>query len=170
MCSLYHSQCDIPVFEVLIDMPHNTAVMDLLFTMAHWHCLAKLHMHHALLLTPRNYHMSTTHIFAEKASKQHMCCMQSKTQSLYLQSIKIQGSVQIWTMQVHLWLKIIVQKIIWMWPQGHLFQYQKTRTSRRQHKMLNINTYKFHSYGDYARTIWTYGTMDSYLTELVRDW
>ena len=36
-------------------------------------------------------------------------------------------------------------------------------------KMLNINTYKFHSYGDYARTIRTHGTMDSYLTEPVSD-
>ena len=36
-------------------------------------------------------------------------------------------------------------------------------------KTLNINTYKFHSYGDYARTIRTHGTMDSYLTEPVSD-
>ena len=34
-------------------------------------------------------------------------------------------------------------------------------------KTLNINTYKFHSYGDYTRTIWMHGTMDLYLTELV---
>ena len=35
-------------------------------------------------------------------------------------------------------------------------------------KTLNINTYKFHLYSDHARTIQVYGTMDSYLTELVR--
>ena len=34
-------------------------------------------------------------------------------------------------------------------------------------KTLNINTYKFHSYGDYTRTIQMHGTMDSYSTELV---
>ena len=37
----------------------------------------------------------------------------------------------------------------------------------RHRKTLNINTYKFHSYGDYARIIRTYGTTDSYLTEPV---
>ena len=35
------------------------------------------------------------------------------------------------------------------------------------HKKLNINTYKFHSYGDYANTIRIYGTTDSYSTEPV---
>ena len=43
----------------------------------------------------------------------------------------------------------------------------RARTSGRQPKMLNINTYKFHSYRDYARTIRMNGTMDSYLSELV---
>ena len=44
----------------------------------------------------------------------------------------------------------------------------QARNQGRQSKTLNINTYKFHSYGDYARTIWMYGTMDSYSTESVR--
>lgn len=34
----------------------------------------------------------------------------------------------------------------------------------RRRKTLNINTYKYHSYGDYARTIRRYGTTDSYST------
>lgn len=38
----------------------------------------------------------------------------------------------------------------------------------RRRKRLNINTYKFHSYGDYLNTIREYGTTDSYSTELVR--
>ena len=37
----------------------------------------------------------------------------------------------------------------------------------RQPKDLNLETYKFHSLGDYARMIATYGTCDSYSTELV---
>lgn len=43
----------------------------------------------------------------------------------------------------------------------------RTHRSGRRRKMLNINTYKFHSYGDYVRTIRTYGTTDSYSTESV---
>lgn len=43
----------------------------------------------------------------------------------------------------------------------------RTKSSGRRRKTLNINTYKFHSYGDYARTIRMHGTMDSYSTEPV---
>ena len=35
-------------------------------------------------------------------------------------------------------------------------------------KTLNLNTYKFHSLGDYTNTIRRYGTTNSYSTELVR--
>ena len=44
----------------------------------------------------------------------------------------------------------------------------RAKTPERRRKTLNIYTYKFHSYGDYARTIRIYGTMDSYSTEPVR--
>ena len=37
----------------------------------------------------------------------------------------------------------------------------------RRRKKFNVNTYKFHSYGDYANTIRIYGTTDSFSTELV---
>ena len=39
--------------------------------------------------------------------------------------------------------------------------------STRQRKILNINTYKYHSLGDYAATIRRIGTTDSYSTESV---
>jgi len=37
----------------------------------------------------------------------------------------------------------------------------------RRLKTLNLNTYKFHSLGDYSASIRKYGTSDSYTTELV---
>ena len=39
------SQCSFPVFEGLLPEPHNTIVLQLLFTLATWHALAKLAMH-----------------------------------------------------------------------------------------------------------------------------
>lgn len=39
-------QCSIPAFEGLLPEPHNTRVLELLYTMVHWHGLAKLRMHH----------------------------------------------------------------------------------------------------------------------------
>ena len=37
-------------FDGLLPKPHNSAVLDLLFVMAHWHRLAKLRMHHDITL------------------------------------------------------------------------------------------------------------------------
>ncbi|KAJ3849674.1 hypothetical protein EV368DRAFT_46839, partial [Lentinula lateritia] len=36
-----------------------------------------------------------------------------------------------------------------------------------QPNLFNINTYKFHALSDYPWTIWTFGTTDSYSTQLV---
>ncbi|KAJ3557882.1 hypothetical protein NP233_g11630 [Leucocoprinus birnbaumii] len=38
-------QCSMPVFEGLLPEPHNQIVLDLLFSLCHWHALAKLHLH-----------------------------------------------------------------------------------------------------------------------------
>jgi hypothetical protein len=38
-------QCSIPVFEDLLDEPHNKQLMKLLYRTAEWHALAKLRMH-----------------------------------------------------------------------------------------------------------------------------
>lgn len=50
MAYLAYIQCAIPVFDGLLPEPHNRSVMGLLFTLAHWHSLAKLRMHNDLTL------------------------------------------------------------------------------------------------------------------------
>lgn len=52
-------------------------------------------------------------------------------------------------------------------PASEIAPAATSRSPGKWGKTLNINTYKFHSYGDYARTIRTHGTMDSYSTEPV---
>jgi len=42
---IYLGQCAMPVFDGLLPGPHNQKVQQLLFTLAHWHGHAKLHMH-----------------------------------------------------------------------------------------------------------------------------
>lgn len=42
-----------------------------------------------------------------------------------------------------------------------------TATATRRPKTFNLQTYKFHSLGDYVKTIRRYGTCDSYSTEIV---
>src|ERR1700689_939499 len=48
--SLLCIQYAIPIFDGLLPEPHNKTVIELLFTMAHWHRLAKLWMHNDLTL------------------------------------------------------------------------------------------------------------------------
>jgi hypothetical protein len=43
-------KCAIPVFDGLLPDPHNTEVLRLLFTLAHWHALAKLRLHNDFTL------------------------------------------------------------------------------------------------------------------------
>lgn len=43
----------------------------------------------------------------------------------------------------------------------------KKRGARSSKKKLNLNTYKFHSLGDYVATIRLFGTTDSYSTQVV---
>jgi hypothetical protein len=47
-------QCSIPVFEGLLSEPHNSTVLQLLFHMAHWHGLTKLHMYSDITLAILN--------------------------------------------------------------------------------------------------------------------
>lgn len=43
----------------------------------------------------------------------------------------------------------------------------KIADSEPRRKLFNLNTYKFHALGDYPWTIRTFGTTDSYSTQLV---
>ena len=43
----------------------------------------------------------------------------------------------------------------------------KSPSSGRKKRRLNLNTYKFHSLGDYVRTIRLFGCTDSFSTQLV---
>lgn len=49
-------QCSIPVFEGLLDDPHDTILMNLLFLLATWHAYAKLRMHTDTTLTVTSWY------------------------------------------------------------------------------------------------------------------
>ena len=52
-------QCAIPVFDGLLPEPHNSRVLELLFSMAQWHGLAKLRLHTDLMLDILDMLMTT---------------------------------------------------------------------------------------------------------------
>jgi hypothetical protein len=52
-------------------------------------------------------------------------------------------------------------------PQVDILDTDPNPGKTRRRKTINIDTYKHHALGDYVETIRTYGTSDSYSTELV---
>jgi hypothetical protein len=134
-----HTQCAIPAFDGLLPEPHNQAVMNLLFVMAHFHGLAKLRMHHDKTLDI----MDTVAISLgeELRAFNQKTCPAFNTKEL--------------RREYH--------------ARMHRTDNTPTGKNGRQAKTLNLNTYKFHSLGDYVTTIRTFGTMESYSTETVRD-
>jgi hypothetical protein len=185
-------QCSIAVFEGLLPEPHNRAVMKLLFTMAHWHALAKLRMHNDLSLDImdavtvslgkafRTFRDTTCSAFRTKelrreynarirreakksASKSHaaapdetLATSSSSAVQTNINSDSPLGAVAPPVLDGGLSNPPTVSQAS-----------AKPTGACRHDKTLNLSTFKCHSLGDYAHTIRTYGTTDSYSTEPV---
>lgn len=139
-------QCAIPVFEGLLPEPHNSIVMDMLFTLAVWHALAKLRLHTDSTLAGletetsvlgkviRHFLRTTCEAYATKelpGEQQQRARRQSKKDG----------------------------------AKGTTKPTPIATTVKR--KSLNLLTYKFHALGDYVKTILRFGTSDSYSTQVV---
>ncbi|KAG2067230.1 hypothetical protein BDR04DRAFT_1129692 [Suillus decipiens] len=159
--TLTRSKCSIPVFDGLLPEPHNRVVLQLLFTMSHWHRLAKLCMHSELTLEIMDKVTSTVgrQFHAFKATvcssfdthelhqevEAHACCATNHT-AKQVGAQKGKGHARNLEQQEMLGLQISPDSV---W---HI-------------KVFNFQTYKFHALGDYMSTIHQYGTTDSYSTE-----
>ncbi|KAI0037920.1 hypothetical protein FA95DRAFT_1668201, partial [Auriscalpium vulgare] len=142
-------QCAIPVFEGLLDEPHNTVVLDLLFGLAEWHAEAKLRMHtdSSLVLLRR----STIFLGSQLRRFARSTCSVFDTRELPRETAargrrkrKAQGSAG---------------------PSTSSLPSSNTTSSRK--KVFNLFTYKLHALGDYVRQIMWFGTSDSYSTQPV---
>ncbi|KAG2028940.1 hypothetical protein BDR03DRAFT_882286, partial [Suillus americanus] len=154
-------QCSIPVFEGLLPDPHNKIVINLLFTMAHWHGLAKLRMHSGLTLDILD--QQTTKLGDQFLQFKEQVCSAYNTQELdreadarARQQVKEAGQRQ---------------------PKTGANTKGKQKASPelgaplprqpKRKRSFNLNTYKFHALGDYVASIRRFGTTDSYSTEPV---
>jgi hypothetical protein len=186
-------QCSIAVFEGLLPEPHNRAVMQLLFTMAHWHALAKLRMHNDLSLDimdavtvslgkalrtfrdttcsafhtkelRREYHARIRRQAKKSASKSHVA---APDETLATSSSAVQTNIDSdSTLGATATGTPVLNGGLFNPPAVFQASTKPTGTGRHE-KTLNLSTFKCHSLGDYARTIRTYGTTDSYSTEPV---
>ncbi|KIK32965.1 hypothetical protein CY34DRAFT_45160, partial [Suillus luteus UH-Slu-Lm8-n1] len=137
--------CSIPVFDGLLPAPHNQILMNLLFTMSHWHGLAKLRMHSDITLEILN--QQTTHLGEQFHHFSDKVCAAYQTMELDREvGARSRRQAKDMTGQI---------------------QDPPVPKQPRRKKHFNIQTYKFHVLGDYVSSIRQFGTTDSYSTEPV---
>jgi hypothetical protein len=121
---------------------HNSNVLQLLFTAAHWHGLAKLCLHTNLTLDIMD--AVTTDLGAVLCDFQTGICSAYSTQELVREA------------DAHSHRESCRAKA------G-----SATSKKTRLKKAFNLQKYKEHALGDYVETIQRYGTTDSYSTQPV---
>ena len=142
-------QCSIPAFEGLLDGPHNTRLMKLLYHTAEWHSFAKLRMHTTLTL--KHLEALTKEFGRLMRQFRDLTCLQFETVELPHEVRARKRQRQRSNAQ----------------PRGQVPATSSASSLEKVRKMLNLTTPKFHSLGDYVQTIWMFGCTDSYSTQLV---
>jgi hypothetical protein len=138
-------QCSILVFDGLLQEPHNTCILKLLFNLAHWHTLAKLRMH-----------TDTTLDVFSKLTTSLGCSLhefEKKTCSMF-QTLELKRE----------------QAVQQQRQENNIINggaRPAPNSNARKLKCLNLKTYKYHALGDYVSAIQLHGTMDSYSTQSV---
>ncbi|KAG2059465.1 hypothetical protein BDR06DRAFT_979974 [Suillus hirtellus] len=140
--------CTIPVFDALLPEPHNTNVLTLLCTCAHWHALTKLCMHTNEILNLLN--TATVMLGKQLRHFQRHTCVAFNTKELKREAEHCQ----------HQQLQNLVQD-------GTGEASTSTSQTTQQPKTFNLQTYKLHALGDYSTSIHNFGTTDSYSTKPV---
>ncbi|KAJ7104783.1 hypothetical protein C8R44DRAFT_562447, partial [Mycena epipterygia] len=139
--------CAIPVVEGLLPEPHNGMVLDLLFTLADWHSLAKLKMHTDS--TIGLLRSATKELGRLLRRFKRDTCSQFPTKELPSEEAA-RGRRQ-------------ARKAATGKGKG-----RATTKTTANVKEFSLLTYKLHSLGDYVRSILWFGTSDSYSTQPVR--
>lgn len=151
------------MFDGLLPEPHNTAVLKLLFTSGHWHGLAKLRLH--IDDTLDFLDQETRYIGRDLRAFIKKTCGFYDTRELKREAEARKRRKAKQQQSIH-------------GNSGGTRTAQSTRPEPAAvlaedeepiPKKLNINTYKAHSLGDYAKTIRRLGTTDSYSTVIVSD-
>ena len=125
-------------------------MMKLLFSLCHWHGLAKLRMHtedtlrlmeSETVVLGNHLHTFTSETCATFSTKELHCEAEARTRHQAWETLLKQGVLSC--------------------------QQNNTYTSTGKVKTLNLQTYKLHALGDYVEQIRTYGTTDSYSMQSV---
>ena len=136
-------KCAIPVFDGLLPRLHGPVIQDLLFELATWHTFAKLHLHTTDML---NFLDTST-----KSLSQSVC--------KFVDTTKVYTTYELPQETAAHGRRVAVLAA----KSGASVPQNPTKCKQK----LNLQTYKFHTLGDYADTIQERGTTDNYSTQLV---
>ena len=133
-----------PVFEGLLPPKHEDIVQTLIFRLAKWHTLVKLRLHtdNTLALLDQ----ALCRLSAQVRRFQRVTYAAFGTKELPQESAQRQ------------------RRELAELQSGHR---KRPARSSPLPKSFNINTYKFHVLGDYSQMIMTFGTTNSYSTQVV---
>lgn len=145
-------QCIIPVFEDLLPEPHNSTILRLLFRCAHWHAFAKLRLHTDTTL--EIFRELTSQLGSEFRAFTKNTCAAFDTREL---KREMESRKRRQTKNADKSSSSAV---------NHSRDADSEADGPRPRR-FNLHTYKYHSLGDYERTIREYGTSDSFSTESV---
>jgi hypothetical protein len=137
-------QCAIPCIEGLFPEPYNTSVIELLFVLATWHALAKLHIHTDTSL--RLLDTTTTALGNALRYFTHITCPAFDTFETHAEYAKRQRQHADATSST---------------------TDPSSSSTGRQRRTLSLKTIKLHFLGDYVSCIKMFGTIDNYNSALV---
>ena len=139
-------QCAIPAFEGLLQEPHNTRLLRLLFRTAEWHAFAKLRLQTDSTLA--RLEQLTTEFGRLMREFRDYSCSEFHTVKLPREREKRQRNNK-------------------KGSQTGSSTRDSASSSTQTARKLNLDTYKFHALGDYFQTIKLFGPVDSYSTQIV---
>ena len=159
--------------------------MDVLFTLAHWHALAKLRQHTDLSLDVlksvtvqlgnllRNFQEKTCTAYDTQELKREATARIHKTaKKMSTTKAKTETKTKTSNSQaIASPSKVVVSDTVSLslspLPGKPASSSPKKEIKSKLRRTLNLNTYKDHSLGDYVDSIRRNGTIDSYSTEIV---
>lgn len=158
-------QCSLPVFEGLFEEPHNKIILDLLFSLAIWHSLAKLRMHNDSTL--KHFEDETQTIGKQLRHFKQTTCSAFRTRELPSE-VRKRGRKAL--------KKAATAGIVPSATNSATEELGESTACNRVEnkpgdeprlKELNLNTVKIHTLGEYVSHIRQFGTTDSYSTQIV---
>lgn len=152
-------QCAIPVFDGLLPAKHDKIIRKLLFELATWHGLAKLRLHTET--TVQDLENSTARLGDLLRNFQKIVCPEYATYNLPSEeAARRRRQIRKTTgpKNIHVYADSGSEE-----DEGK----KKKKKKKRKTRDFNLNTYKLHSLGGYAKAIRLYGTTDNYNSQIV---